>query len=247
MQQECNWTLKCVPRQPCSAAQSAWPAALQHLSAAMRSLLHRTPAPGNSWLACAHMGWVLAAKMLLYRMMIVNCHSQCCESSTFGDHLHTPSSTVQPCACLQEIDVGFNRLDGNVDFLSPSEQHASLPSTFQFQLRYLRLDHNQLSGTISQLPLGPVEIIDPSNNRLVGSLPGYQSSTLSILRVNANKLSGSLPSNLSLPRLETLAMSQSGLRQTTLNARGEYLPSFLMFDKCAVPCLPLLRFKILDQ
>ena len=150
-----------------------------------------------------------------------------------------------------------------------------MPSTFQFQLRVLRLDHNQISGSIMSLPLGPLEIIDLSDNLLTGKLlllrdacyycaisperesapasmlltcqwtriylclrvdrcagpiPTYKSSTLSTLRLANNNFSGALPSDMVLPNLESLSLYRSGLRQTQLNARKQYLPPYLELD-----------------
>lgn len=138
---------------------------------------------------------------------------------------------ADPCL-RQEIDLGYNAFTGNLSAFARPTSYTVLPPTFQYVLRILRLDHNQLSGSIPSFPVGPLEIIDLSNNALTGTVPAYQSSTLSILRFAANNLSGPLPSDMELPNLEALSVVMSGMHQTELNSRGQYLPPYLLLDRC---------------
>ncbi|KAK9791166.1 hypothetical protein WJX73_003369 [Symbiochloris irregularis] len=140
-----------------------------------------------------------------------------------------------------EIDLGYNQLSGQLDFLQAPDP-LSPPSYSQFQLQTLRLDHNQLSGPLMQFPIGPLEVFDVSANMLTGKLPNLVSNTLNVLRLGDNLFSGPLPAVLNVPNLMVLTMQSSGLQETRQNSRGEFLPSYLMFDRDSIGESPEVQF-----
>ncbi|PQP97525.1 LRR receptor-like serine/threonine-protein kinase GSO1 [Prunus yedoensis var. nudiflora] len=137
-----------------------------------------------------------------------------------------PSSIWQNCTNLRSIDLGGNRLTGNMSLWIGS----NAPTLF-----FLRLRSNFLSGHVPHqlcnLPL--LDILDLSHNNFSGTIPkclknmtslvdGFSNVksqkkitsliALSILNLSRNQLSGSIPSKIgNLRWLETLDLSNNSL------------------------------------
>ncbi|KAI8904824.1 hypothetical protein EDD86DRAFT_212870 [Gorgonomyces haynaldii] len=121
--------------------------------------------------------------------------------------LNGPFPQLQSLTLLQVLDLSSNGISG------------SIPQTLAPNLRELRLDNNQLSGTIpgSVWQLTKLEVLSLGTNNLNGVLPSdiKSLSNLTVLSLSNNKFGGSIPPDLGiLTKLSTLDLSNNQMTGT---------------------------------
>lgn len=113
------------------------------------------------------------------------------------------------------VDLSSNRFSGTLDLGLGDDSFLS-------SIQYLNVSHNSLIGELfahDGMPyLDNLEVLDASNNQLVGNIPSFTFVvSLRILRLACNQLTGSLPEALlkeSSMMLSELDLSQNKLEGT---------------------------------
>ncbi|KAL9690191.1 hypothetical protein QQ045_010588 [Rhodiola kirilowii] len=132
---------------------------------------------------------------------------------------------------LAELDLSGNNLSGPITFITSSTLHSlnlsSNSLTGELPLltgscAVLDLSNNQFHGNLSRLvKWANIEVLDLSQNRLVGPIPEVTSQflRLSYLNMSHNSLSGVLPKVLTqFPKLRILDLSANQLEGPLLTA-----------------------------
>ncbi|KAJ6815515.1 putative LRR receptor-like serine/threonine-protein kinase isoform X1 [Iris pallida] len=140
-------------------------------------------------------------------------------------------------AALQYLDLSWNRLEGGVDWgfltrsaavhvdLSGNLLESSDPKELKFlaevseTVKYLNLSANKLTGSLidggEMSTFGNLKVLDLSDNRLSGELPGFEYVyDLQVLRLAGNAFDGFLPNGLL--KGETLVLSELDLSANNL-------------------------------
>jgi gliding motility-associated-like protein len=114
---------------------------------------------------------------------------------------------VNALGCVECID-----LDGAVDCVvsSPLGNNlvGTLPNMAMTELQILNLSSNRLTGAVPNFTMPNLQSLQLSNNQLNGPLPNFDLPNLQRLQISNNQLNGGLP-NFNLPNLTDLILNNN--------------------------------------
>ena len=185
-------------------------------------------------------------------LLLTNCHTINLNRNQLSGTIPTVDKVLSK---LQYFDLSSNKLYGIVPgelyqhplleilLLSSNSFIGNLPVIFTHSLKYIFLDNNKLSGTISDglLKLSNTVALYLNNNQLTGTLKSFQSmSSIRFLNLNKNQLGGPLSSlDLNVTNLEFIDVSNNRITGSIPSALfGPRLQEFAAASNCLEIVIP---------
>ena len=151
--------------------------------------------------------------------------------------------TCTDCRCSDSLELVklYNSADG-VNWVIPWNLSNPMTSWHGVILKNgrvttLKVNAIQLAGTIPNINLPNLEVLNLSDNKLTGTIPNFNLPKLQILNFNNNQLTGTIP-NLNLPNLTELILGFNQLSGAIPNFNSPNLIRLYINDNQLSDAIP---------